>query len=47
MADIADGSSTALVSKWSRLKPEIYRTFNGKVIVEDEVLDFLAVKLKL
>ncbi|KAK9970037.1 hypothetical protein ABG768_028176 [Culter alburnus] len=32
--------------KRSRLKPEIYNTVDGKVIVEDEFLNFLAVKIK-
>lgn len=29
-----------------RLKPDIYRTMDGKIIVEDELLNFLAVKMK-
>ena len=29
-----------------RIKPEIYTTIDGKTIVEDELLSFLAVKLK-
>ena len=30
----------------SRLQPDIYKTVDGKVIVEDELLNFLAVKIK-
>lgn len=29
-----------------RLKPDIYRTMDGKIIVKDELLNFLAVKMK-
>ncbi len=29
-----------------RIKPEIYTTIDGKIIVEDELLSFLFVKLK-
>ena len=29
-----------------RLQPEVYKTVDGKVIVEDELLNFLAVKIK-
>ena len=32
--------------KRSRSKPEIYRTVDGKVVVEDELLNFLAIKIK-
>lgn len=32
--------------KRRRLKPEIFKTEDGKVIVEDELLNFLAVKIK-
>ncbi|KAM3609173.1 uncharacterized protein V6R79_010670 [Siganus canaliculatus] len=44
---MADGGErgAAGVSK-SRIKPEIYRTDTGKIIVEDELLNFLAVKIK-
>ena len=28
------------------LKPTIYKTTNGEIIVEDEFLNFLAVKIK-
>lgn len=36
--------SGASVSARVRLKPEIYKTVDGKVIVEDEFLHFLAIK---
>ena len=44
---MADGENrgAAGVSK-TRIKPEIYRTDTGKIIVEDEILNFLAVKMK-
>lgn len=32
--------------KFSRIKPEIYQTKDGKVIVEDELLNFIVVKLR-
>ncbi|XDV25428.1 hypothetical protein PO909_029348 [Leuciscus waleckii] len=46
MADTAACNPGARALKRSRLKPEIYRTIDGKVIVEDELLNFLAVKIK-
>lgn len=36
----------ASVFKRSRLKPDVYNTVDGKVIVEEEFLNFLAVKSK-
>ena len=42
---MTDGADRAGVSK-TRIKPEIYRTDAGKIIVEDELLNFLAVKMK-
>ena len=32
--------------KRSRIKPEIYKTTDGKVIVEDELLHFLSARIK-
>lgn len=47
MADVAGGGAdVAPTFKRSRLKPEIYKTTDGRVIVEDELLNFLAVKIK-
>lgn len=48
MADAAPRGVAAFASvlKRSRLKPEIYNTVDGKVIVEDEFINFLAVKIK-
>ncbi|KAK1880130.1 Sugar transporter ERD6-like 12 [Dissostichus eleginoides] len=50
MAGTAPRSSVAPVFSRtlsrSRVKPEIYTTVDGKVIVEDELLNFLAVKIK-
>lgn len=48
MADAATQGLAAFASvlKRSHLKPEIYNTVDGKVIVEDEFLNFLAVKIK-
>ena len=50
MADTAPRSSVAPVFSRtlsrSRVKPEIYTTVDGKVIVDDELLNFLAVKIK-
>lgn len=31
---------------WPRLKPTIYKTIDDHVIVEDEFLNFLAIKIK-
>lgn len=42
-----DGGVADPAFKRSRLKPEVYRMTNGRVIVEDEQLNFLAVKTKL
>ncbi|KAL7383862.1 hypothetical protein ABVT39_019381 [Epinephelus coioides] len=36
----------AAASAFSRLKPEIYKTNDAKVIVEDELLNFLVVKMR-
>lgn len=44
MADAAGKGATAL--RKARLKPEIYTTANGKTLVEDELLNFLVVKMK-
>ncbi len=44
MADSA-GAATRAYSH-PHLKPDIYRTVDGKVIVEHELLNFLAVKMK-
>ncbi|XP_024152270.1 uncharacterized protein LOC112161417, partial [Oryzias melastigma] len=47
MADSAPAaSSPAAGQRQPRLKPEIYKTVDGKTIVEDELLHFLAVKVK-
>ncbi len=48
MADAATRGLAVFASvlKRSRLKPEIYNTVDGKIIVEDEFLNFLAVKIK-
>lgn len=47
MADTAGCANLgAPAFKRRRLKPEIYKTEEGKVIVEDELLNFLAVKIK-
>ncbi|KAG7518992.1 hypothetical protein JOB18_049125 [Solea senegalensis] len=47
VADVADGQSQrAAASAFSRLKPEIYKTNAGKIIVEDEILNFLVVKMR-
>lgn len=44
MADAAGKGAAAL--RKARLKPEIYTTANGKTLVEDELLNFLVVKMK-
>lgn len=46
MADCAEAFAPAALAlcRSSRLKPEVYRTVDGKVIVEDKLLNFLAVK---
>ena len=44
MADLP--SRRAAASASSRLKPIIYKTDDGKVIVEDELLNFLVVKMR-
>lgn len=44
MADVTAASSGAPVFARARLKPDIYETVDGKVIVEDELLHFLAIK---
>ena len=46
LADTAGAVGVAPVFKRSRSKPEIYKTIDGRVIVEDELLNFLAVKIK-
>ena len=47
MADAASRSTSATPTfKRSRIKPEIYQTTNGKVIVEDELLHFLSTRIK-
>lgn len=45
MADVQLRRAAA-ASAFSRLKPEIYKTNDGKVIVEDELLNFLVVKMR-
>lgn len=40
------GATRQLLSKRSGLKTEIFKTNDGKIIVEDELLNFLAVKIK-
>ena len=40
----AAGSRAAAVSP--RTKPDIYHTTDGKIIVEDELLNFLAIKMR-
>ena len=44
MADLS--SRCAAASASSRLKPIIYKTNDGQVIVEDEILNFLVVKMR-
>ena len=44
MAADVDTAARRLIKQ--RIKPEIYTTIDGKTIVEDELLSFLAVKLK-
>ena len=44
MAADVDTAAWRLIKQ--RIKPEIYTTIDGKTIVEDELLSFLAVKLK-
>ncbi|KAL7383434.1 hypothetical protein ABVT39_010640 [Epinephelus coioides] len=44
MADMPPRGAAA--SAFSRLKPEIYKTNDAKVIVEDELLNFLVVKMR-
>ena len=47
MADVtAECSSGAIAFPRVRLKPEVYKTFDGKTIVEDELLHFLAMKIR-
>lgn len=43
---MADTTHGAQVFSRSPVKPEIYKTVDGKIIVEDELLNFLAVKIK-
>ncbi len=38
--------AAATTFKRSQIKPEIYKTIDSKVIVEDEFLNFLAAKIK-
>lgn len=48
MADGVDqGSAAPGFNHRLRLKPTIYRTVDDQVIVEDEFLNFLAVKIKI
>ena len=44
MAADVDTAARRLIKQ--RIKPEIYTTIDGKTIVEDELLSFLAVKRK-
>lgn len=44
MAATASGGAAGLSR--SRIKPEIYRTDTGKIIVEDEFLNFIFIKIK-
>lgn len=46
MADGAGVCSGAPTLCHTRLKPEIYKTVDGKTIVEDELLNFLSMKLR-
>ena len=46
MADVTAASSGAPVFARARLKPDIYKTVDGKVIVEDELLHFLDIKIR-
>lgn len=47
MADVADcGSVAPGIKHWPREKPTIYKTIDGQVIIEDEFLNFLMVKIK-
>ena len=45
MAEAA-GKDSAAPSK-SRIKPEIYTTVDGHIVVEDELLNFLVVKIMI
>lgn len=47
MADVtAACNSGAPAFARARLQPEVFKTVDGKVIVEDELLHFLAMKIK-
>ena len=46
MADVTATSSGAPVLARARLNPVNYKTVDGKVIVEDELLHFLAIKIR-
>lgn len=46
MADATYCGATAPDFKRSRIKPEVYKTVEGKTVVEDELLNFLAIKIK-
>lgn len=40
------GAARRAPGEFSRIKPEIYRTDDGRVIVEDELLNFIVVKMR-
>lgn len=46
MAEAAGREKGAAPLRKSRIKPEIYTTADGKTVVEDELLNFLVVKMK-
>ena len=46
MADVNAASTGAPVFTRARLKPDTYKTVDGKVIVEYELLHFLAIKIR-
>lgn len=41
-----DLTARRVAGEFSRIKPEIYQTKDGKVIVEDELLNFIVVKMR-
>lgn len=43
-SEVAGRGASALSE--SQIKPEIYTAINGKFIVEDELLNFLVIKMK-
>jgi len=43
---MAAAAALRITAACSRIKPEVYETSNGKVIVEDEFLNFISIKIK-